>query len=117
MKGRWRVTSVLAAGLAAAAAAPAPDPVAPSTREMAALLRERAAAVDPLKLPYVVNDRRADLLRAQLDRPKHFAEQLALRFDHATELVNAGRLPEALHAIDELEEDAATISPEAADST
>jgi hypothetical protein len=114
MTGLGRAMLAMAAGLAALAATPPPDPVAPSTREMAALLRERAAAVDPMKLPYVVNERRADLMRAALLHPRPFAEQIALRFDYASELVNAGRLPEALRAIEELRRDAEAIGPEAA---
>jgi len=105
---------VVAGALAALAAAPPSDPVAPSTRDMAALLRERAAAVDIMKLPYVVNDRRVPLMRAALERQRPFAEQLALRFDYATELVNAGLIPEALRAIEELRQDSEVISPEAA---
>ena len=38
---------------------------------MAALLRERAAQVDPIALPLIVNDRRAEIIRRNLDGPLH----------------------------------------------
>ena len=62
------------------AAEPAPDPVAPSTREMAALLAERAAKVDPAMLPYIINQRRAELLRLQLEEPHPPSRLLGLLF-------------------------------------
>ena len=88
---------------------PAPPPA--SLSRMTALLEERAAAVDPLKLPFLVNDRRADIFAEELTWPRPMSERLGLRYSYATELVKAGRIPEALAAMDALQEDAMKSSP------
>jgi hypothetical protein len=98
------------AALAAAAAAP----VAPSTAEMARLLEERTAMVNPAMLQFVVNDRRADLIAQRLkSRTLTEGERMPLRFEYASELVSAGRTTEALAALDALEADMKALSPEA----
>jgi hypothetical protein len=79
---------------------------------MAALLTQRAAMVDPAALPYIVNARRAALLRGDLDGPLPLARRLSVRFDLASELINAGRIQEALTAIEELRQEAAALNPE-----
>jgi hypothetical protein len=93
-------------------AASRPDPVAPSTRAMAALLRERAAQVDPAGLPVLVNDRRAELIRRNLDGPLTPVESVVRRFDYSIELLNAGRVDDALAAIADLDRRARALSPD-----
>ena len=88
------------------------DPTAPSTRAMAALLRERAAQVDPIALPLIVNDRRAEIIRRNLDGPLTPAESMSRRFDYANELLNAGRIDDALAAVVDLERRAQALNPQ-----
>jgi hypothetical protein len=78
---------------------------------MAALLRERAALVDPQALSVVVNDRRADLLSSRLARPLPLGERLQLRGRAVVELANAGRPRDALLALAALEQDARETDP------
>ncbi len=108
-----RTTPVAAAGLAAVVTAAFGAGVAEGTREMAALLRERAARVDPSKLPYLVNDRRAEAIARALAEPMPANRRFALRYDHATELVNAGRFEDAQTALAELQRDAEALGPDA----
>ena len=96
---------------AAALGAADEDLASPSTREMAALLKERAALVDPEALSLVVNDRRADLLASLLARPLPLGERLQLRGRAVVELANAGRPREALKALAVLEQDARENDP------
>ena len=79
---------------------------------MAALLRERAALVDPIALPLIVNDRRAEIIRRNLDGPLTPAESMSRRFDYAIELLNAGRIDDALAATLDLERRAQALHPE-----
>ena len=70
MGGGAAVILCLAGCEKAAREAPEPSPTSaaqiraverdPATREMAAMLREIAGKIDPLELPLVINDRRAD---------------------------------------------------------
>jgi len=108
------VVAGLVAALAAGASSVTPqlDPTAPSTRAMAALLRERAAQVDPIGLPLIVNDRRAEIIRRNLDRPLPPAENMSRRYDYAVELLNAGRIEDALAAVADLERRAQALHPE-----
>src|SRR5205814_6137192 len=99
-----------AAGLAAADAGSG-SPVAPGTREMAALLEQSAALVDPLALSLVVNDRRALLLARQLAPDLPAADRLRLRGALVVELINAGRVDEALRALDDLRREARADDP------
>jgi FG-GAP-like repeat/ASPIC and UnbV len=92
----------------ASADAPQADP---ATLEMAALLKERAARVDPAKLPFVVNDLRAEGIAEQLAWPRPTDERLELRYNYALELVKAGRIQDALEAFDALEADAEKSAP------
>jgi hypothetical protein len=90
------------------AAAPVPVPaadvagpwVAPSTQEMAALLEELVARVDPVILPFAVNGARADAAARQIRKMPPSAERLKLRSYYARELLGAGREGEALQAIE-----------------
>jgi hypothetical protein len=83
----------------------------PGTREMAALLAERAAGVDPMRLAMVVNDRRAEALSRQLARPMPASRRIGLRAMAATELIHAGRIDDALLALDALKADALQHEP------
>jgi hypothetical protein len=73
---------------------------------MAALLAERAASVNPAKLPLLVNDRRAELFGEQLGWPQPISRRLELRQAYARELLNAGQVQKSLDAIEALETDA-----------
>src|SRR5688572_4541191 len=91
---------------------PAPPPAettatAPrsTNEEMAALLAERAALVDPTRLELLVNDRRADLLAAAVQGMRPTAARLDKQYHLARELMNAGRLDEAAAAVKTLQED------------
>ncbi len=101
----------LAALLAARSPDAQEDGATASTREMAALLRERAALVDPQALSLIVNDRRADLLSGLLARPLPLGERLQLRGRAVVELANAGRPRDALKALEALELDARENDP------
>jgi hypothetical protein len=103
----WRLA--LAPGVRGAAAGE--DAVDAATREMAALLRERAAAVNPEALSLIVNDKRAELLNGLLARPMPVAERLPLRGRAVVELAQAGRPREALRALEALEQDARESDP------
>ena len=112
---RARIRTSLAALCSTAAAAvllPQVDPTAPSTRAMAALLRQRAAEVDPVGLPLIVNDRRAEIIRRNLDGPLTAVESVSRRFDYAVELLNAGRIEDALEATRDLEIRARALNPD-----
>ncbi|HEY8234569.1 MAG TPA: hypothetical protein VIJ10_18025, partial [Vicinamibacteria bacterium] len=87
------------------------DEATPGTREMAALLRERAALVNPQALSLIVNDRRADALSGLLSRPLPVGERLQLRGRAVVELANAGRPRDALKALAALEQDAREADP------
>jgi hypothetical protein len=87
------------------------DAASPETREMAALLRERAALVDPEALSLIVNDQRADLLTRLLARPLPLGQRLELRGRAVVELANAGRPRDALKALAALEMDAREADP------
>jgi hypothetical protein len=91
--------------------APGDDAVDPATREMAALLEERAALVNPEALSLIVNDKRAELLNGLLARPMPVAERLPLRGRAVVELAQAGRPREALRALEALEQDARESDP------
>ncbi len=86
---------------------------APSTIEMAQLLQELAAKVDPLKLPMLVDDRRATLLEEQLTWPRPTPERLSLRLSYASALLAAGRTEDSLAALDALQQDIEQTAPTA----
>src|SRR5262249_38487510 len=85
--------------------------VDPATREMAALLAARAAAVNPEALSLIVNDKRAELLDGLLARPMPLAERLPLRGRAVVELAQAGRPRDALRALEALEQDTRESDP------
>jgi hypothetical protein len=106
------VSVVLLAALAMGAARTDGTPgVAPSTAEMAALLKERAAAVDPLRLGLIVNDRRAELLERTLAGLPPGPDHRRLRAMYAIELLNSGRIPESLAVLDEIEREGKENAP------
>jgi hypothetical protein len=115
---RWRTPLVFAAAIGAAAplvalsaSSPDDDP-APSTREMAALLAERAGAVDPHRLWFNVNTQRAELLRQRLGDRRTPVESVRFGYRLATELGFAGQYPEALSLLDRLLHEADDVGPE-----
>jgi len=89
---------------------------AESTRKMAALLRERAALVDPTKVGFPMNDLRADLLIEELRHIPLSMKRLNVQFLLATELLYAGRADDCLKVLDAGESDAAKLmTPEGAE--
>ena len=89
-----------------------PGSVDPSTREMGSLLAELAAKVDPRKMPFQVDDRRAAMLAEDLTSPHPIGERLQLRFSYAYALLSAGRTADSLVAIEALKEDIVSNAPE-----
>jgi hypothetical protein len=102
--------AVLLAAVLAAAPSEAPQPAA-ATVEMGALLKARAASVNPQALALIVNDRRADMLLQQLAQPLPPAERLRVRGAAVVELVNSGRVQDALAALDTLESESRASDP------
>jgi hypothetical protein len=90
-----------------------PQAEGPGVREMAALLEERAAKVDPMKLELLVNDRRAEVLGERLRIMPAGLARFDTQFAHAKELLHAGRSEDAVRALEELERSAAATAPEA----
>jgi hypothetical protein len=112
LKTAWVAGAALAlAALAGAEGPAATDAVSPSTREMAALLKQSAALVNPMALSLIVNDRRAFLLARQLEGAPSPAERLRLRRSIAVELIHSGRVGEALKMLRALETDARANDP------
>ena len=107
----WAVLHALASP-AGVASQSVDDPASPSTLEMAALLRQRAALVNPQMLSLIVNDRRADLLTQRLAGPLPLDVRMQMRARLVMELTNAGRPADALAALAELERDARESDPQ-----
>jgi hypothetical protein len=83
----------------------------PATIEMAALLEQSAALVDPMALSLIVNDRRAELLARRLEAPLAEGERAALRGSLVVELIHSGRTEDALKLLQALESDARASDP------
>ena len=99
-------------GCTASAKPPSAGPaVDTGTLQMAALLKERAAMVDPARLLFLVNDRRAKVLADQLALPAPPGRKLGLRFAHARELLQAGEIAASIEAIQALEQDVKSKAP------
>ena len=101
-----------AACLLASAPPHADDGVAPSTREMAALLAERAAGVDIERLWFNVNTRRAELFRSRLAERRSPVDAVRVGFQFASELAFSGQYNEALFTLDRLVQDADKVGDE-----
>jgi hypothetical protein len=102
---------VLAGCTAPARSAGKATPAGGGTSEMAAVLKQLAAAVDPAKTQFVVNDRRAKMFAGQLQASPPTPERLRLRLNLARELLHAGQIEESIQAFDSLEEDAKANAP------
>jgi hypothetical protein len=76
--------------------------VAPSTREMAALLQERAAKITPADLWFNVNRARIDWFTEQARAAKTPVDQIRLRSSAASEMLFAGKYSAALDAVSSL---------------
>ena len=100
-----------AMALAGMTAWPEQGMVDPSTREMGRLLAELASKVDPRKLPFQVDDRRAELLAQDLTWPRPILERLELRYSYASALLSAGRTADCLTALEALKEDVIRSAP------
>jgi hypothetical protein len=106
----WALAAFLLA-LVEALPAQGPGELTAGTRQMAALLAERAAAVAPGDLWFNVNDRRADALAAAIAARGSGAELTAARSTLAKELLYAGRYDESLALVDQLLKEAASLGP------
>jgi FG-GAP-like repeat/ASPIC and UnbV len=113
-RGHWGLSVALAAmAVGGMAAWPAEQGIVdPSTREMGRLLAELASKVDPRKMPFQVDDRRAEMLAEDLTWPRPIIERLELRFSYAYALLSAGRTGDCLAAIEALRADIAKSAPE-----
>jgi hypothetical protein len=76
------------------------------TRQMSAILAARASDVDPLRLEFAVNDRRAEALSLELQRPQPARKRLSLQFAYSGELLNAGNPMDSLKALESFRADA-----------
>ena len=63
------------------------------------MLKDIAGKIDPMKLPLLLNDRRADLMLQQLKKPLPGPEHVQLRRNYITELINSGRNEQAIEEI------------------
>ena len=81
---------------------PADETVAPGTREMAALLAQRARQVNLRTLWFNANDQRVALLERELAQPTAGIDPLRLRRAYAEELLYAGRYGAAVDQVTEL---------------
>jgi len=90
---------------------PAPPDLAPArpnaqadqTREMADLLQRVASALDPRVLSIVINDQRAEMFRNELANAHDFSHREKAWISYAEELLNAGKIPEALDEFGRIE--------------
>src|SRR5262245_20077567 len=74
--------------------------LADGTREMAAELARRAAALGPGDLWFNLNDKRADAFEKDLEKPRAPLDALRARHLYANELLFAGRYPDAIAQTD-----------------
>jgi hypothetical protein len=86
----------------ASLAADGPRPLADGTREMAAELARRAAALTPDDLWFNINDKRAVAFANDLEKPRSTVEALRARHVYANELLFAGRYADAIGETDKL---------------
>ena len=114
-RGRWGSTLAFAGATAVAMSVWSAErgAVDPSTREMGRLLAELATKVDPRKMPFQVDDRRAELLAEDLTQPRRpVVERLQLRFSYASALLRAGRTSDCLKAIEAMKADVIMSAPD-----
>jgi len=116
----WALAAAVIGGVAALPAQGPPAPPAPAagtaavtpspgTQRMAALLRERAAAIAPGDLWFNVNDRRADALAAAIGGRTAGPQIFAARTTLAKELLYSGRYADAVALLDDLLKEAASL--------
>jgi hypothetical protein len=91
-----------APGGGSTATSAAPLASSPGTQQMAALLRERAAAIAPGDLWFNINDRRAEALAAAIAGHRGGPQLFAARSTLAKELLFSGRYADAVALVDEL---------------
>jgi hypothetical protein len=87
---------------AASLAAQGPRPLADGTREMAAELARRAAALTTDDLWFNINDKRAVAFAKDVDKPRSVVEALRARHVYANELLFAARYADAIAETDKL---------------
>src|SRR5687768_13895727 len=83
-----------------------------ATREMAAILKERAAQVNPSRAIFPTNDQRALLAEGAVRRARTPQDRMNAQVAFGTELLNSGRLEEAILVFEALEADALKFDPE-----
>jgi hypothetical protein len=108
------VTLLAASALAAQAPPDGSNTIASGTREMATVLAERAAAVDPVALWFNVNRRRVEIFAGEIARPRPLHETLRLRYSYASELLYAGRYLDAVSEAEKLLNEIDQLGPERA---
>jgi hypothetical protein len=86
--------------------------LADGTREMAAELARRAAAIPPRDLWFNFNTERAELFAKDLESQKPMVEALRLRYLYANELLFAGRYEDAVAQTDLLLEEIDKAGPD-----
>src|SRR4051812_41019563 len=96
---------------AAPASSAAPLRVKGGTPAMAALLKERAALVNPAKVAFPLNDRRAEIVERNLSVMPPSLDRLNMEFDYAQELLQADRIADSLKAIEALHADMDAFDP------
>ena len=97
----WAVAASVFAGVATLTGQ-APVEPSPGTREMAALLAARAAAVAPGDLWFNVNDRRAEAIAGAIAGSAGAPNLFAARSTLAKELLFAGRYADSVALVDDL---------------
>jgi FG-GAP-like repeat/ASPIC and UnbV len=97
----WAVAASVLAGVATLTAQ-APVEPSPGTREMAALLAARAAAVAPGDLWFNVNERRAEAIAAAIAGAPQGSNLFQARTMLAKELLFAGRYADGVALVDDL---------------
>jgi hypothetical protein len=112
--GACVVILLAASGLAAQSPPDTIATLASGTREMAALLAERAAAVDLVTLWFNVNSRRVEIFAQEIARPRPLHETLRLRYSYASELLYAGRYLDAVSEAEKLLNEIDQLGPERA---
>jgi hypothetical protein len=81
----------------------APDPIAPATKRMAAILKECEEKADP-KTCNFMNPQRVGIYRARVERSEGSPREPDMRLTLAIELMQAGDLEGALAELDRLED-------------
>ncbi|HFA48500.1 MAG TPA: CRTAC1 family protein [Bacteroidetes bacterium] len=75
---------------------------ASGTAKMIALIKEANAKIDPMKVQFASNSRRADLMKGQMEKMTKPSARLSKNLKYAAELLNAGRNEQAIVEFEKL---------------